>query len=418
MTAAAIDYADEESGDCPEAGFSLIQVQLALPGTAEKHKGLNLKQSSHEGFRSAWQKDFADTVLEFVSGPSADALHIGNNIYSEYLEEVTGRGASEWNTNDRNTLYSVEEHNQLVQLNGTALSQIGIMTEKPLVVEFQPVQVQLDIDSPPRVNMTHPLLCHSYHKTGTEVCIEFSLSYALVTGQPFRWLPDIYGTMHDCLYSDCTHMASGRHPEVERDGPFRMLNWIREPHSLILSAFRYHMQSPESWSSKPGNCMKCDKADQEAMFGLCAERCTYTQLLTSVATVNESAGVIIEALNERGNIRNMLEMAVARANDPRVLHLSVDHLKKDFNQTMRCINTFLGGMGLGPEQLDIFQSWNPASGDHFTKDPHVTTGKYDNTVLEQFLLALPIWGEDFASWSRFFSSIFQRQTVKYGCPMP
>jgi hypothetical protein len=378
-----------------------------LQGTAAKDKGLNSKQSSYGGFGLARQKDFAGTILESLSGPSTEAS--------------TSHIASKWNITDWNTTYSVEEQHKMVNLNETALAQIGIMMEKPLVVDFQPVQVQLDIDSPPRVNMTHPLLCQAFHKTGTEVCQDLFESYAQATEQPARWQRDLNGNMVDCLYADCTHMNTATSwtmlPRLG-DSPFRMLNWIRPLDSLILSAFRYHMQSPENWSYIPYNCMGCDEADQNVMFGLCAESCTYTQLLTSVAAVNESAGVIIEALNERRNIHNMLQMAANHANDPRVLHLSVDHLKKDFNQTMRCINAFLGGMGLGPEQLDLFQSMNPARGDHFEKDRHVTAGKYDNTALEQFLLALPIWAQDFANVSRLFSKIFERQAVKYGCPMP
>jgi len=261
------------------------------------------------------------------------------------------------------------------------------------------VQVQFEIGSPPEVNMTHPLLCGSFHKTGYQVCAEFLTIYSMVTGQTDRWLMDIDGHMVDCWYSDCSHLQVEAQTTWEQlqnlgDDSLRMLNWIRDPHSLILSAFRYHMQSPEDWETIPGTARcdlwqvqrmtpqsqkdwhKCDMSDHDAMFGLCAERCSYVQLLTPVTAVNESAGVIIEALNERQEIKTMLAMTAAHANDPRVLHLSVDHLKKDFNQTMRCINAFLGGKAFEPEQLDMFQVM-----DLDRKDLHYNFDNNNNRVL-------------------------------------
>lgn len=317
-----------------------------------------------------------------------------------------------------------------VELKGNAMAQINTFDHEPFMRGFRPgsdaVEVQFDLALPPEVSMEHPLFCNSFHKTGTNVCEGFLKARQGETGEEY----------YQCWLSNCTkNVSSGASSSggaiyqqmitfdllpLFGDGPFRMLNFIREPHSIILSAFRYHMQSPEEWwEGRPETCMTCGKADHDAMFGLCAETCNYLQLLTSVAAVNESAGVIVETLNERGNLDNMFNMTFAYANDPRVLHLSVGHLKKDFNSTMQCINTFLGGKGLREDQLHIFQSFNAESESaQFVDDSHITTGKYDNTFLEQFLLSHRMWGPQFATASAYLRSLFQRQAQAYGCPMP
>lgn len=367
-------------------------------------------------------------AVVFVSGHDAsdvtpeDCGEVSVNLFQFHLALEESRRSTERGTvaEPQGTSKPTNWNGRLVALNSTALAHIDTWTEQPLFSDFERApfeQMQFAIASSPNVSMADWLLCKSYHKTGTEVCREFLTARTSVTHENY----------FRCDYENCTNgIKAGavlyQQPDVNvwrslRNAPFRMIHFIRKPHDIIISGFRYHMSAPETWCLQPEMCMGCSRADHDAIFSLCAENCTYTDLLRSVAAVNESAGVIVEALNERHNIAQMLKSTFQHANDAQVLHLSVDHLKKDFGQTMQCINTFLGGKGLQPEQLQVFESFNPES-DRFMQDRHVTTGKYNNTLIKQFLLSHPAWGPEFEAANNFMNRLFQRQASALGCPIP
>lgn len=313
-------------------------------------------------------------------------------------------------------------------LSKNALQLLNGVKERPLLMwSDHAAQVRFDIGPPPRVNAAHPLLCQAYHKTGTEICAEFLQARSQVTGELFVgcWLE-----------SDCVDVARSGAPntsyqlEVESgiplldflgDKPFRMLNFVREPVDLIISGYRYHLLGVEDWLSDPLPheviSRVFNKQDQDFLFSLCAEGCNYLELLSAADAVNESVGVLVESIMEKANMNVMTSITTRFANDPRVLHLSVDHLKKDFNQTMRCINNFLDGKDIEAQQLNIFQSFNPES-PAYLEDRHVTSGMYNNTPLEQFLWSQPMWAHDFASHKEFTSQLFEREADRFGCPMP
>jgi hypothetical protein len=316
----------------------------------------------------------------------------------------------------------------LVEANLIALTQIDSVTKEPILKEIPKSRFEnmsLAMAAPIKnVTMLDPLFCNAYHKTGTEICKEFFDARQEVTGMPWR---DCAGSSNGGWRQIADHCSKEAgvvnffKPQIQLDlntytgKPYRMLNWIRKPLHIITSALRYHMQSPETWEYYPGRCMGCTEANRKLMFAVCDDNCNYVQLLNSVAAVNKTAGVIIEAMNEHHNLVKMLNFTLDHFKNDQVLHLSVDHFRKDYNQTMRCINAFLGGQGIKDDQLHAFDKLNPASEKFDNK--HKTHGKYDNTFLVKFLKSLPVWGPELIAMEEFITQLFQRQAV-FGCPVP
>jgi len=331
------------------------------------------------------------------------------------------------------------------KLNLTGLSAIGDAPEKPLIVgnRFQEARgrggVKLNIDLAPSANKNVALVLLNFHKTGWEFGVRFlriwneqnntGLLISSPGESPGSYIGSPLWNYAQNLSSHWNLMHGVSAPLVQKiigSNDFRMLNWIRKPHSLIVSAYRYHMHSPDLWGKTVHSAhfstnlfsegdRVAYKKDNDLMFGACDHHCTYTQLLKSVAAVNETLAVTIEGLNMRATLNHMVDVTYAYLNDARVLHLSVDHLAKDFTGTMRCINAFLKGRDLKPGQLHAFDKLQRAKSD---KDRHTTRGRYDNTFLEQALLSLPNWSSSFVAFSKVVSKLFERQADMYECPIP
>jgi len=156
--------------------------------------------------------------------------------------------------------------------------------------------------------------------------------------------------------------------------------------------------------------------DPRWIFQDCSANCTYFQLLNSL---NESAGVIVEALNMQYNMMDMLENVMLWAYDPAVVHLSMEHLRMDFNKTMVCMNRFLGTRGLPIAMLpglNVLDASKNSQEGHLAR--HVTSGKYDNSGLEQMLFQEPIWGIEFTEARHAIRKVFERQVHIWDCPTP
>merc|ERR1712187_233733 len=96
----------------------------------------------------------------------------------------------------------------------------------------------------------------------------------------------------------------------------------------------------------------------------------------------------------QGQMMFMLKNIMLWAHDPAVLHLSMDHLRTNFNRTMACMNRFLGTRGLPLAMLPSLSALDASEG-NATSEGHVTSGKHDNSGLEEMLLQEPIWGAEF-----------------------
>jgi len=197
----------------------------------------------------------------------------------------------------------------------------------------------------------------------------------------------------------------------------RVLNFYRDPVSLILSGYRYHGEGHELWwedNLTTGHMI--DEQALDAIFQRCEYSCSYYQLLKSAS---EEEGILMEALMERWNIQQMMGNLMQWSGNPQVLHLSMDHLTADFNATMSCILRFLD---LDSEILGALQELDTSSCTSDSTDVkcrHATSSRhYDNEKLQALLEQHVSWGPDFAAARQMSQAIFQRQAALFGCPVP
>merc|ERR1712096_577655 len=105
----------------------------------------------------------------------------------------------------------------------------------------------------------------------------------------------------------------------------------------------------------------------------------------------------------------MLGNIIRWAATSRVLHLSMEHLAKDFWRTLECMNNFLGrGRRL---DLDSRVGNLNGGGAHATKS-------YDNLYIESVLIQETVWGKEFLTARKAINKIYQRQVDLFDCPMP
>jgi len=196
----------------------------------------------------------------------------------------------------------------------------------------------------------------------------------------------------------------------------RIVNFYRDPISLILSGYRYHGLGPESWEHEKVTCPRVEEKALNAIFERCHYHCSYFELLNSTS---EEEGVIMEALMERGNIQAMQNNMKLWSGSPQVLHVSMEHLATDFNATVSCILRFLDldNNTLGAAQELDTSSCNSASDE--AKCEHATSSRhYDNEGLQILLEQHASWGPEFKAARQMSQAIFQRQASVFGCPVP
>jgi len=200
-----------------------------------------------------------------------------------------------------------------------------------------------------------------------------------------------------------------------------MVHWVRDPVALILSGYRYHMgeESSEAWEASLRVCHNCDAEAWKLIFAECDYRCGYYTLLNAV---EEDVGVILEALEERAMLEVMMGNVAKWMNDPGVLQLSAEHLKRDFSGTMSCMIKFLkvspADQPLLLQKFNTMDVYSAQHARHVEMNRHVTEGKYDNRALRTKLENHPKWGSEFTAARQLMVKIFERQQRDYGCPMP
>jgi len=143
---------------------------------------------------------------------------------------------------------------------------------------------------------------------------------------------------------------------------------------------------------------------------------------------------LLESLMDRTMLQHMLSNMQRWAHHPHVLHLSVNHLRTDYVQSMRCMLRFLGRtetyllerlrkLHSDPGSL-CKDSATPFQGlcdwiyrnRHTRNGRHTTHGRYDNAGLRGFLAGHPLWAEQFRAAREAMSAVFSRQEALYGCP--
>lgn len=126
------------------------------------------------------------------------------------------------------------------------------------------------------------------------------------------------------------------------DGGGLVLHLVRRPSDMIVSGYRYHGQQRregEEWLhfSSPPDCLSCDHQAWAQIFGRCAFRCSYYQLLQNLSSVE---GLQMEYLRSRWDITKMLYHAMKWKDLENVLQLPMESFQVDFNGTLRCMARF------------------------------------------------------------------------------
>jgi len=306
--------------------------------------------------------------------------------------------------------------------NASALVRLHQLKEVPLygnVLDASHVPNASILERPVfEMKSGHPVTVVAYHKTGYEFSDQLLSLRSNLTGETYSKASHICSDERAAIW--CTPAPAPPHSDLEMvvvpsstdftpptNAP--TIHFVRHPVDLILSAYRYHKQTPELWEKSP-KCFMCSESDWHAIFGLCSDECSYFDLLQALPDVE---GIFVEAVGMRGQTQTMLSNLRDWAPDPNVLHLSVAHLAADYDKTIRCVESFLGVRGLGRAHLPALDSLRVSS-----LDPHVTAGKFDNARLRKTLLDVSAWASDFARARQMLSDIFVRQGLQYDCPVP
>jgi hypothetical protein len=285
-------------------------------------------------------------------------------------------------------------------------------------------------------NASAPIRLFSYHKTGHD----FTSGYAQLrnswTGENvtdcwgenyWSWDGDWDGGYCEGCWSECMVAPlmvipgrSAKQFSLAKASVSPTVHWIRDPIHMLLSAYRYHVSGGEPWEFELAQPLHAedDNITLGWIFQSCSNNCSYFEVLSSL---NATDGALIEALNMRSEIATMLDHIMVTAEMPYVLHLSMEHLSTNFNETMACMNRFLGNAGLSDQQLPLLTSLDvahrPPPQNKFDR-AHVTSGKYDDTPLEHFLLSEPVWGAELSEARKVVRKVFERQMHRWGCPIP
>eukprot|EP00746_Dinoflagellata_sp_MGD_P078599 gnl/MRDRNA2_/MRDRNA2_31417_c0_seq1.p1 gnl/MRDRNA2_/MRDRNA2_31417_c0~~gnl/MRDRNA2_/MRDRNA2_31417_c0_seq1.p1 ORF type:complete len:416 (+),score=69.15 gnl/MRDRNA2_/MRDRNA2_31417_c0_seq1:97-1344(+) len=271
------------------------------------------------------------------------------------------------------------------------------------------------------------LVMAHYHKTGCE----FTRQFQKILQEVNSFIPKAYkdrevrdlphgGTSHGKFFQEnlsipLNTIAKVANPSMAWNLPLDapVVHWYREPIDLIMSGYRYHSNevSAEKWEKRMSTLIRVDKKAYNAIFSSCGFQCSYLQLLKSVS---EQQGVILESLMERQELQNMVVNLQRWGNNPQVLHVTMEHLETDFSLTMKCIIKFYGI----DESSTLLEELNTLYRPPGSNDPHVTSGKHDNTKLRILLEQHPTWGREFEKLKGLSKSIYSRQNKMYGCPMP
>lgn len=192
-----------------------------------------------------------------------------------------------------------------------------------------------------------------------------------------------------------------------------LVHWYRDPRLLLVSSYRYHASEKyaEAWEFENRTCHRCDVRSLRHIFGKCHKvkgNCTYWNVLKAAKT--EEEGLELDAIMEKKMLGTMMGNLRRWANDPRVLHLSMDHLRLDAEATTRCLMTFLGRRNDSKSML--------YQGIKALPELHPTHASYNNTHLVDFLQNHKAWGNQLRASGRGSTKIFKRQLEMFGCPVP
>lgn len=246
-----------------------------------------------------------------------------------------------------------------------------------------------------------PWLFGAYHKTGCELIVNVMARLKNSSADDINMVGDAISQNRDSVFKPgkWDNFFFGPRLGVMSLLPdFRMVHLVRDPVSIVLSAYRFHASCPagEPWLFDPiAKIFDIDLIiahihDQHpklvGRLKTAVEQNTSLCELYNQENMPPVEGVVIEAYRSQHELELMSRNYVDTAEDPRVLQVSMDTIMEDFNGTMRCLFGFLHqSRKLHERQLmkKITEFATP------TDQSHVTTGKYDNSLLEKVVSRVP-----------------------------
>ncbi|CAE7413469.1 unnamed protein product [Symbiodinium natans] len=215
----------------------------------------------------------------------------------------------------------------------------------------------------------------------------------------------------------------------------RMVHMYRDPARWIVSYFRYlsgiqsvFHENP-AWHTVTSLALNAEELSLRSLQDLpaaCRGLCTFYDLLNAVAP---EAGVLLTSRVIRAEVQLMAKVFKKTANDPRVLHLSVDHLHLNYYKTMRCMLRFLRCTGHPVsgscnQLVGTLRKRGLAPTDdgsdiraHARYRRHATFNKHNNSRLRALVMSVPAWAPGLARFRSLAASTSKRQAALFGCPL-
>lgn len=217
----------------------------------------------------------------------------------------------------------------------------------------------------------------------------------------------------------------------------RMVHMYRDPARWIASYYRYlsGLQSVfhenPAWHTIPGLASHAatlnfsGSLESTSLLAPCRGLCSLYDLLNAVPP---EQGVLITSQIIRAEVQLMAKVFVKTYHDPRVLHLSVDHLHLNYYKTMRCMLRFLRCTGhpvsgscnqlVGTLRKRGLAPTDDGSDirEHLRYRRHATFNKHNNSRLRAFVRSLPAWAPGLASFQTLAAKASKRQATLFGCP--
>ncbi|CAE7245556.1 unnamed protein product, partial [Symbiodinium sp. CCMP2456] len=193
----------------------------------------------------------------------------------------------------------------------------------------------------------------------------------------------------------------------------RMVHMYRDPARWIASYYRYlsGLQSVfhenPAWHTVPGLALGPE----------------------TLNAVPPDQGVLITSQIIRAEVQLMTKVFVKTYHDPRVLHLSVDHLHLNYYKTMRCMLRFLRCTGhpvsgscdqlVGTLRKRGLAPTDDGSDirEHLRYRRHATFNKHNNSRLRALVRSVPAWAPGLASFQTLAAQASKRQASLFGCPL-
>jgi len=218
------------------------------------------------------------------------------------------------------------------------------------------------------------------------------------------------------LNADTGHFLAIK-PTVQWNPPLssKIVHWIRHPVHLIASTYRYWSEGQEPWMILPLHCNYCGETALQIFSDMCSGR--HCSLANILSTLTDNDGVLFTALVLQRQLQDMVDNTRRWLNSSRVLHLTLETLRQQFDNTGRCMLHFIG-----IDQTDaVFKELAKLDLKRYCRKDaayqmHGTSTRYSNAEIMLALSSHSAWRNQFLLYSTLMEEISARQEQLYGCP--